>query len=140
MLMCNGAPATPSLSEVLFSLGSRSTNGIEVLSPLLIPGTEVSEKLNKLHGFMLENNLNVKVDGFEEQDSPSSPKLKFEPHPEEYLELKIREKSKALQLKKDKVPEIMAFDLKQNKIKPLSNLNDLKVSSHSSLGTYSISW
>merc|ERR1712079_238361 len=49
-------PFPQGLSEVLKSLQSFP----DKMSPFLIPGTEVSEKLNGVHGFMFEKNVKGK--------------------------------------------------------------------------------
>ena len=62
------------------------------MSPFLIPGTEVSEKLNGVHGFMVEKNIksqNIPARKKKLKDktfSSGATSLIIEQHPEEYLE------------------------------------------------------
>merc|ERR1711874_17430 len=77
------------LSDILKSLDSFP----EKVSPFLIPGTEVSERLNGGHGFVVDKvdtehldneRKNMKKDIPEKLESAST-SLVIEPHPEEYL-------------------------------------------------------
>ena len=62
------------------------------MSPFLIPGTEVSEKLNGVHGFMVEKNIKsqnipARKNKLKDQTFNSgATSLIIEQHPEEYLE------------------------------------------------------
>ena len=62
------------------------------ISPFLIPGTEVSEKLNGVHGFMVEKNIEGKnipsrrTKLKNKSFGSGTTSLIIEPHPEEYLE------------------------------------------------------
>merc|ERR1711942_462176 len=83
-----GQPLPQGLSEILKSLQSFP----DKVSPFLIPGTEVSEKLNGVHGFMVEKNIksqNIPARKEKLKDktvSSGGTSLIIEQHPEEYLE------------------------------------------------------
>ena len=78
------------------------------MSPFLIPGTEVSEKLNSLHGFLNpRTNEDVEVvDKKKKMENVDANRLPFlssnliiEPHPEEYLANRIRKAAAKLDQK-----------------------------------------
>ena len=99
-----GQPLPQGLSEILKSLQSLPDKVLCVtnqkywnfdfhkVSPFLIPGTEVSEKLNGVHGFMVEKNIksqNIHARKKKLKDqtfSVGGTSLIIEQHPEEYLE------------------------------------------------------
>ena len=116
------------------------------MSPFLIPGTEVSEKLNGVHGFMVERKIEnkknlIKRKKLKSQNvqnvqnfSSGSSNLIIEPHPEEYLQEQSRvvvEIDKVNQHKKE------AFGKEERKEKQDFRDNFFNIDSS---GSYSVSW
>ena len=111
----------------------------------MIPGTEVSEKLKGLHGFVLQSleqkTVNTNVDDIMEERVHSS-NLIIEPHPEEYLAEKTREVLQTLERKKQKLnikqqQQKEEIYYAQETVKEMSR-NLFKVNLTS--GEYSLSW
>ena len=115
------------------------------MSPFLIPGTEVSEKLNGVHGFMVEKNI-------KSQDIPARKKklkdqtfssgatsLIIEQHPEEYLE-ELSKRSRpivGIDNHKEQLERSLDEKLKAREKKEESPENFFQIDSS---GPYFVSW
>ena len=115
------------------------------MSPFLIPGTEVSEKLNGVHGFMVEKNIksqNISARREELKDkafSSGATSLIIEQHPEEYLEELSKKSRPIVEIDNHKEQNNRSLDEKEI-AKEKTEESPENFFQIDSSGSYSVSW
>ena len=115
------------------------------MSPFLIPGTEVSEKLNGVHGFMVEKsiksqNIPARKEKLKDQTFNSgATSLIIEQHPEEYLEELSKKSRPIVETDNHKEQNNRSLDMQliAREKKEESPENFFQIDSS---GSYSVSW